>query len=159
MVSSSCGVCPFQFLYQWRVWFVRVIHWSYLIIPISAIGRENICEITNVKCSIEIDVHNYKNSISYPERGFFLVSETLCAAECGDNGRRKNKYIFSSPLMYIPLKITFLSDKQAATLNCSSSSSELTFSLISQFILRYFEEILCEKTVLMIQVISYNKIL
>lgn len=129
-----------------------------MIIPISAIGRENICEITNVKRSIEIDVHNYKNSISRPER-LFIWSVRLCVFLTMGTMAGKKKYIFSSTLMYIPLNITFLSDKQAAALNCSSSSSELTFSLISQYILPYFEEILCGKTVLMIQVIGYNKIL
>lgn len=125
-----------------------------MIIPISAIGRENVCETTNLKCSTEIDVHSYKNSISHPEK---VVSKTLRASEYGDNGRKK--YIFSSTIVYIPLKITFLSDKQATALNCSSSLSELTYSFLSQYILPYFEKILCRKTVLMIQVISYSKIL
>lgn len=61
-----------------------------MIIPISAIGRENVCETTNLKCSTEIDVHSYKNSISHPEKVFFFsVSKTLCASEYGDNGRKK----------------------------------------------------------------------
>lgn len=99
-----------------------------------------------------------KNSISHPERVcfFFSVSETLCASEYGDNGRKKS--IFSSTLVYIPLKITFLSDKQATALNCSRSLSELTFSFISQYILPYFGKILCEEIVLMIQVISENSL-
>lgn len=130
-----------------------------MIIPISAIGRENVCETTTAECGIEIAVHSYRNSISHPERvGFFFsISKTLCASEYGDNGRKK--YIFSSTIVYIPLKITFLSDKQATALNCSSSLSELTYSFLSQYILPYFEKVLCGKTVLMIQVISYSKIL
>lgn len=64
-----------------------------MIIPIRAIGRENICEITNVKRSIEIDVHNYKNSISRPER-LFIWSVGLCVLLYGDNGRGKKNIFF-----------------------------------------------------------------
>lgn len=129
-----------------------------MIIPISAIGRENVCETTNLKCSTEIDVHSYKNSISHPEKVFFFQLVRLCVLLSMGTMEGKNIF-FSSTIVYIPLKITFLSDKQATALNCSSSLSELTYSFLSQYILPYFEKILCGKTVLMIQVISYSKIL
>lgn len=73
-------------------------------------------------------------------------------------GQWQGKKICSSILVCIPLTITFLRDKQATALNCSHSLSELTFSLISQYILPYFEKILCEETVLMIQVIGENSL-
>jgi len=75
----------------------------------------------------------------------------------GTMGGKKTKSVFSVALMYMPLNIVFRADKQGTALNCPSSYSELGFSLISQHRVTCFEKTPREKTVLVIQIISYNK--